>query len=450
MVELLDENKPLHVIIVGAGLGGLMLALLLERLNISYVVLERASEIRPLGSAMAFSANILPAFEQLGMLPEIEKISMPIFNMDIYNNARQKVGALNMGRYRATSGYESLMFARPDMHHLFLSKIPASKVLLKKRVLSMEQNELGVMVRLADGTTCHGDILVGADGAYSAVRQGLYKLAEKHGILAPSDLTSLKMGYMSMVGIAQPDPEKYPVVKEKSANFSRLIGEKSPYSYNTATVPGGRICWGMTIQLDTSKVSKEMRFKNSEWGPEANEIMIKEIHDFPCHFGGVVGDLIDATPKDLISRVFLEEKLFETWYHGRTVLLGDGATNALQDAVILANCIYDLKSNSPEDISAAFRSYKDQRYPHAKQQMEKSKNLGKILYGQTWSERILRYIAFNLIPAKTQEDQFLKDTVYRPILSFMEPPENRGSGSVLPQKPSERYEREKRAREAQP
>lgn len=77
----------------------------------------------------------------------------------------------------------------------------------------------------------------------------------------------------------------------------------------------------MTMQLDTSKVSKEMMFKNSEWGPEANESMIKEIRNFPSHFGGVIGDLIDATPKEMISRVFLEEKMFETWYHGRTVLM---------------------------------------------------------------------------------------------------------------------------------
>lgn len=37
-----------------------------------------------------------------------------------------------------------------------------------------------------------------------------------------------------------------------------------------------------------------------------------------------MGDLFEATPDDLISRVYLEEKLFETWQHGRTALIGDG------------------------------------------------------------------------------------------------------------------------------
>lgn len=75
-----------------------------------------------------------------------------------------------------------------------------------------------------------------------------------------------------------------------------------------------------------SAVAKARAFKNIEWGPEANEAVIKDVRDFPCPLGGTMGDLIDATPQDRISRVFLEEKLFETWYHGRIVLVGDGRT----------------------------------------------------------------------------------------------------------------------------
>lgn len=67
-----------------------------------------------------------------------------------------------------------------------------------------------------------------------------------------------------------------------------------------------------------------MMFRNSEWGPEANETMIEEISDFPTQHGGVLGDLIDATDKSLISKVYIEEKLFETWSYGRTALIGDG------------------------------------------------------------------------------------------------------------------------------
>lgn len=81
--------------------------------------------------------------------------------------------------------------------------------------------------------------------------------------------------------------------------------------------------WSAKIQLDRA-TAKDMMFRNSEWGPEANKDMIQEIYNFPVKQGGVLGDLIDATDKDMISKVYVEEKLFQTWTHGRTALIGDG------------------------------------------------------------------------------------------------------------------------------
>lgn len=47
----------------------------------------------------------------------------------------------------------------------------------------------------------------------------------------------------------------------------------------------------------------------------------------PCPWGGTIGEMIEDTPSHLISKVFLEEKNFKTWYNGRTVLIGDGKGN---------------------------------------------------------------------------------------------------------------------------
>ena len=78
-------------------------------------------------------------------------------------------------------------------------------------------------------------------------------------------------------------------------------------------------------QITDPKEAKAQRFRNSEWGPEATESMIAAVRDFPTTFGGgVLGDIIDATPKDVISKVMLEEKVFETWHHKRVELIGDG------------------------------------------------------------------------------------------------------------------------------
>ena len=78
------------------------------------------------------------------------------------------------------------------------------------------------------------------------------------------------------------------------------------------------------VQVKNQAEAKEQRFRNSEWGPEANNPLIDEVKDFPITFGGTLGDVIEATPKDRISKVMLEEKLFETWHYRNVVLIGDG------------------------------------------------------------------------------------------------------------------------------
>lgn len=89
-------------------------------------------------------------------------------------------------------------------------------------------------------------------------------------------------------------------------------------------MPGNQICWILSDQYQDPDKAREQKFRNSEWTPEMNEAMINEFRDRVCPLGGTMGDLIDDTPKELISKVFIEEKMFKTWFHGRTVLLGDG------------------------------------------------------------------------------------------------------------------------------
>ena len=86
----------------------------------------------------------------------------------------------------------------------------------------------------------------------------------------------------------------------------------------------------MVIQFLTKETAKTNdSFRSSEWGPEASEAMCKEVRDFKVPGGKdgqvlTLGDYIDRSPKEFIAKVMLEEIVFETWHHGRAVLLGDG------------------------------------------------------------------------------------------------------------------------------
>jgi hypothetical protein len=59
--------------------------------------------------------------------------------------------------------------------------------------------------------------------------------------------------------------------------------------------------------------------------------MCNEVRDFPVDSGSdkhlTIGNLVDWTPKGCISKVMLEEKVFQTWGHGRTALIGDGTSH---------------------------------------------------------------------------------------------------------------------------
>ncbi|KAG0007592.1 hypothetical protein BGZ80_004478, partial [Entomortierella chlamydospora] len=93
MSESVDTPIP-TVIIVGAGLGGLILGAILETANISYHILERASELRSLGSAIAMTGNIFPLFEQLGIYEEVKSISLPNISLDLYDTKFNALGSV--------------------------------------------------------------------------------------------------------------------------------------------------------------------------------------------------------------------------------------------------------------------------------------------------------------------------------------------------------------------
>ncbi|KAF9317613.1 hypothetical protein BKA57DRAFT_54245 [Linnemannia elongata] len=444
----------IRVIIVGAGIGGLMLGILLQRMGVTYQIFERAPKVKPLGALMSINSNILPVFEQLGLLERVEAISLLIYYTTLFNGKLEKIAEVNTKDHRDRAGYDFLVFSRPELYDILLSEIPQERISFNKRVLSMTKTITGTEINCSDNSSYEADIIVGADGAYSSIRQNIYRKMSELGTLPASDGKDMAMPYLCMVGTTTPrDPERYPELKDTYTHIHHVIGDSTPFSWTVITIPGNRFCWSVMQQITDQAEAREQRFRNSEWGPEANEELIEAVHAFPVTFGGTLGEIIDATPKDRISKVMLEEKLFDTWYHENVVLIGDachkmlptsgqGAINAMQDAVILANCLYDLEDVQPESLTAAFKSYKQQRYCEAKKQITNSKVNAKISSGQTKVDRAIRHVVLNYIPRSMQDRQFTKDAAYRPQCTFMQRVPDKGTVPSQPQPPSKRYEAE--------
>lgn len=95
----------------------------------------------------------------------------------------------------------------------------------------MKQNEHGVQIHFSDRTVVEGDILVGADGAYSGVRQSLYQNLKKEDKLPSSDGTALPFSCVCLVGQTAPlDPAQYPELQEPVSRFRSVIANDKPYS----------------------------------------------------------------------------------------------------------------------------------------------------------------------------------------------------------------------------
>ncbi|KAF9119115.1 hypothetical protein BGW39_000562, partial [Mortierella sp. 14UC] len=425
----LVTDDPPRVLIAGAGLAGLFLGILLEKAGIPYDIFERAAEIKPLGAIMCLTPNILPAFEQLGLFDELMSFSKRGLVGSFYTD-KLDVIAHNKGASADTVGYDRILFARTELYAMLFKKIPPHKIHMSKKVFSFQQNHEGVMLRFSDNNTVHGDILVGADGAHSAVRQHLYKTLDKQGLLPKADTKEMTRGYISLVGTTDSlDPKKYPGVLKEDCETSFVIGGKeTPYTWATFTVPGDKICWNVIIQIGIAEIADE-QFKSSDWIPQQNQKLMDSIRHFKTTYG-TLGDLFDVTPTEHVSKVYFEDMLFETWNHGRTVLIGDaahkllpssgaGAVNAMQDAVILANRIYDIKPTSFENIKTALKEYKEDRFEAVKEQYPQSYISAKLMYGHTFSERLLRQVIFNWMPKSIQMKQLERNTAYRPQASFL-------------------------------
>ncbi|KAG0048640.1 hypothetical protein BGZ83_006431 [Gryganskiella cystojenkinii] len=165
---------------------------------------------------------------------------------------------------------------------------------------------------------------------------------------------------------------------------------------------------------------------------------------------GTVAEIIDATPADRISKVMLESKFFKAWYYERTVLLGDachkvlpfagqGAIQAILDAISLANALYDMKDNTMDQITKAFKRYTNERASMAKNAVLGSQTFGKILDSQGPITDLVRKYSFNHVPSWLLRMSSDKLHQHRPQLVYLPMVPDRGTAPAQAQEYSPKY-----------
>ncbi|KAF9937660.1 hypothetical protein BGZ65_001201 [Modicella reniformis] len=428
------------------------------------------------GFAIAINANILPAFDQLGLMEEIARIGLSCTSINLLNQKLEDIGTFDLECQKIKVGYYTYLFHRPDLYNLLLSRVPAENISFNKKIIRYEQDKDGVTIYISDNETHRGDILVGADGCYSTVRKLMFEQMAQTNTVSVKDSLGMKVTHVGIVGTTKPlDPEKYPALKDKHGFFSCIIGEDKLHTWMFVTIPGNRIGYIIQEQLNAKDSKKDIAtLRSTRLTPEAKDKLIKDTYQLPInhvhrkdlatvqdYHQRTLGDLIENTDPDKISHILFEEQLLETWHHGRTVLIGDachrmnpstgqGAVNAFQDAVILVNCLYDLLGDDDDDdngslsvekISEAFKDYRDQRFPHAKFELKNANMLGKVISGQKLSERILRMIVTKL-PSRLRQKIVMSKMGYRPQVNFLPRIPDPPNFTIFKQKPSKRHMQE--------
>ncbi|KAF9933620.1 hypothetical protein FBU30_005059 [Linnemannia zychae] len=433
--------REFSVIIAGGGIGGLALAIMLDAANIDYTILERSSTLKTLGSTIALNACVLRLLEQLGLWNDIKKIAKPISGFNIQQDDLSPIGMIDFSFGEKHYGYHAYVMARPALFELLKSRVPASKIKLKKQVVDMIEDDTGIISVCEDGSHYKSDILVGADGAYSGVRESMYRHLKQQNRLPLCDQQPMKLTHLSILGVSKAlDPTIVPAMNDEHSLFQLILFRNARYSIWMAPIDNNRISWCYGGEVDPSASNGSIVNVSGfwEWGPNMAHTMLDGIRNLPTAYGCTVGDIIGSTPKDLISSVVLEEKFFETWHTKRAVLLGDachkllpfagqGAIQAILDGHCLVELLYNLKNNpTTTEFEQIFKAYYSQRSGAVHKAVVGSRLFGYFIDSKSLLAQWSRKVMLNLIPQWCITSLTNWVMRYRPQLSFLLSIEDRG------------------------
>ena len=347
----------MHVLLAGAGIGGLTAALALLRRGIDVDVYEQAGELREVGAGLQLSANGTRVFDALGVAKPLAALSCEATGKEVRLWSTGEtwklfdLGAVSIERY----GFPYLTVYRPDLLSVLaegVRRLKPDAIHLDSRATGFTQDGGAVALRLENEQLARGDALIGADGVHSRVRQALF------GADRPS-FTGI-IAWRGIVPMARL-PER----------MKRLVG-------TNWIGPGGHVVHyplrGGTL-MNFVGILERADWQVESWSTRGTTAeLAADFKGWHEDVQTLIGNIETPYKWALMTRAPMEK-----WTTGRVSLLGDachsmlpmlaqGAVMAIEDGYCLARCLEE----GGDDIPAALSRYEGARRERTRRAVEGS------------------------------------------------------------------------------
>jgi 5-methylphenazine-1-carboxylate 1-monooxygenase len=349
----------MKIIINGAGIGGLALALMLHKRGFVPELYESSTEIKPLGVGINVQPSAIVELTELGLLEKLRATGIETAEVVYFNKFGQRIWAEPRG---IAAGYLVPQFSihRGELQMLLLKtvleRLGDDAVKTGYEGISVDPDKGALTVKhKATGieTVVHGDVVVSADGIHSALRRQFYpnEGPPKFSGCILWRATTVGMPFLSgrsmaMAGHADMKLVCYPISQRYAAQGKAMIN------------------WIAELKIPDDAPPKD------DWNREVDRNI------FAPQFADWNFDWLDV-PKmfEGAERVFefpmVDRDPLPKWSHGKVTLLGDaahpmypigsnGATQSVLDARALAD---QIAGSTAADIESALVRYEQERLP---------------------------------------------------------------------------------------
>jgi 2-polyprenyl-6-methoxyphenol hydroxylase-like FAD-dependent oxidoreductase len=361
----------MRVIIIGAGIGGLTTALALKQKGIDVDVYERSPVLTDVGAGISLWPNALKALYQLGLRPALDGVSFVSMDGAVRSRDGTVLSRTTADQFIARLGLPVVVFHRADLLAVLVDAAREVPIHTGHECRDVEQDANGVTVRFANGACARGDVLIGADGLRSVVRDRLG---------APGALKY--SGYTAWRGIAP--------FETAGLMAGETLG--SGQRFGLAPIHGNRVYW-----YATDNVPEGQREPPRETKARLTRLFGDWHEPIP--------ELIRSTGEDAILRNDIYDRdPAGRWGSGRITLLGDaahpmtpnlgqGACQAIEDALVLA-----CRLASGGTAEASLRQYESERRARTSFVVNASRRVGTLFQIESRPFCRVRNLALRLMP----------------------------------------------------